>query len=128
TVNFKTPYPSFLEAASQACLGIVTPTAAAAEAYAGFGEKPVGSGPFTITSNIANQSITEARNPNYEWGREGLTHQGPACLSGSDFTEVPQPSTRIGQLVSGDVDAGGKVLFPPLNTAPTNNTTQHLYS
>jgi peptide/nickel transport system substrate-binding protein len=122
TVNFKTPYPSFLEAASQAFLGIVSPTAAAAEGYAGFGEKPVGSGPFTITSNIANQSITEARNPNYEWGPEGLTHQGPACLSGIDFTEVPQPSTRIGQLVSGDVDAAETILPPDYKTALTNGS------
>ncbi|HEY3942260.1 MAG TPA: ABC transporter substrate-binding protein [Acidimicrobiales bacterium] len=117
TVNFKTPYPAFLEAASQAFLGIVSPTAAMADGPAGFGEKPVGSGPFVITSNIPNQSVTETRNPDYDWGPAGLTHKGAACVGGITFTEVPQSSTRIGQLTKGDVDAAETILPPDYQTA-----------
>jgi peptide/nickel transport system substrate-binding protein len=120
TVNFKTPSPSFLEAASQAFLGIVSPTAVAAEGATGFGQLPVGSGPFVITSNIANQSVTEVRNPNYNWGPVGLTHQGPACLAGITFSEVPETSTRIGQLEGGQVDAAETILPPDYETALTN--------
>jgi peptide/nickel transport system substrate-binding protein len=122
TVNFKTPYPAFLEAASQAFLGIVSPTAATSEGTVGFGEKPVGSGPFIITSNIPNQSITEVRNPNYDWGPADLPHKGPACLSGIDFTEVPQSSTRIGQLTKGQVDAAETILPPDYRTALTDSS------
>jgi peptide/nickel transport system substrate-binding protein len=122
TVNFKTPYPSFLEAASQAFLGIVSPTAATSEGTVGFGQKPVGSGPFTITSNIPNQSITELRNPSYDWGPAGLPHKGAACLSGIDFTEVPQSSTRIGQLTKGQVDAAETILPPDYQTALSDSS------
>jgi peptide/nickel transport system substrate-binding protein len=116
TVNFSAPYPGFLEAASQAFLGIVSPTAAKKEGTAGFGEHPVGSGPFEITSNIADQSITEVRNPGYDWGPAGLNHQGPACLSKIIFTEVPTESTRAGQLEHGQVDAAETILPPDYTT------------
>jgi ABC-type oligopeptide transport system substrate-binding subunit len=43
----------------------------------GFGQHPVGSGPFEITSNVANQSITEVRNPSYDWGRPASPTPGP---------------------------------------------------
>jgi peptide/nickel transport system substrate-binding protein len=126
TVNFKAPYPGFLEAASQAFLGIVDPTAAQKEGTAGFGEHPVGSGPFEITSNVANQSITEVRNPRYDWGPSGLNHQGAACLSGITFTEVPQESTRVGQLQQGQVDAAETIL-PPDYTTVSGDKNLNLY-
>jgi peptide/nickel transport system substrate-binding protein len=116
TVNFNAPYPGFLEAASQAFLGIVDPTAAQKEGTVGFGQHPVGSGPFEITSNVANQSITEVRNPHYDWGPAGLAHQGAACLNGITFTEVPQASTRVGQLQNGQVDAAETILPPDYQT------------
>jgi len=116
TVNFSAPYPEFLEAASQAFLGIVDPTAAQKEGTVGFGQHPVGSGPFEITSNVPNQSITEVRNPNYAWGPAGLNHQGPACLAKIVFTEVPEASTRVGQLEQGQVDAAETILPPDYQT------------
>lgn len=121
TVNFKSPYPNFLEAASQAFLGIVSPTAAKKEGFAGFGQKPVGSGPFKVTSNVANQQITEVRNPAYHWGPQGIAHQGPACLSGIDFVEVPEASTRLGQLTKGQVDAAETILPPYYQTLKSDS-------
>jgi peptide/nickel transport system substrate-binding protein len=122
TVNFTTPYPGFLEAASQAFLGIVDPTAAKKEGTTGFGQHPVGSGPFEITSNVADQSITEIRNPKYDWGPAGLTHQGPACLSKIVFTEVPEASTRVGQLQHSQVDAAETILPPDYQTVLSDSS------
>jgi peptide/nickel transport system substrate-binding protein len=126
TVNFSAPYPAFLEAASQAFLGIVDPAAAQREGPAGFGSKPVGSGPFEITSNVPDQGITEVRNPAYNWGPAGLNHQGPACVSKIQFTEVPEESTRVGQLDKGQVDAAETIL-PPDYTAVHANKSLRLY-
>jgi peptide/nickel transport system substrate-binding protein len=126
TVNFSQPYPDFLEAASQAFLGIVSPTAVQKEGNVGFGQHPVGSGPFEITSNVANQSITEVRNPKYDWGPAGVNHQGPACLSGIDFSEVPEESTRAGQLEHGQVDAAETIL-PPDYTTVLSDSSLKLY-
>jgi peptide/nickel transport system substrate-binding protein len=120
TVNFKAPYAAFLEAASQAFLGIVDPTAAQKEGPAGFGSKPVGSGPFEITGNVPDQSITEVRNPAYNWGPAGLTHQGPACVSKILFTQVPEESTRVGQLDKGQVDAAETILPPDYQAVHAN--------
>jgi peptide/nickel transport system substrate-binding protein len=126
TVNFKTPYPAFLEAASQAFLGIVDPTAAQREGTAGFGAHPVGSGPFEITSNVPDQSITEVRNPDYDWGPAGLAHQGPACVDKIVFAEVPEESTRVGQLTRGQVDAAETIL-PPDYQAVSTDKSLNLY-
>jgi peptide/nickel transport system substrate-binding protein len=126
TVNFKSPYPGFLEAASQAFLGIVSPTAAAKEGTVGFGAHPVGSGPFEVSSNVADQAITEIRNPGYNWGPAGLTHTGPACLGKITFTEVPEESTRAGELEHGQVDAAETIL-PPDYTTVAGNSDLKLY-
>lgn len=135
-VNFTRPYPDFLEAASQAFLGIVSPTAvnkavAAAHGnqrvgYANFGLKPVGSGPFEITSNVVNQQIVEVARPAYNWGPAGLTHKGPACLGKIVFAEVPELSTRVGQLMSGQVGAAETIL-PPDYQEVQSNPSLNLY-
>jgi peptide/nickel transport system substrate-binding protein len=126
TVNFSTPYPGFLEAASQAFLGIVDPAAAQKEGTAGFGQHPVGSGPFEITSSIPDQSITEVRNPHYDWGPASLAHHGPACLNQIIFTEVPQETTRVGQLEHGQVDAAETIL-PPDYQSVRDDSSLKLY-
>jgi peptide/nickel transport system substrate-binding protein len=41
-----------------------------------------------------------------------LNHQGAACLDKIVFTEVPEESTRVGQLEPGQVDAAETILPP----------------
>ena len=96
------------------------PTAAAKEGTVGFGQHPIGSGPFEITANVANQEITEVRNPAYDWGPAGLNHTGPACLSKIVFTQVPEESTRAGELEHGQVDAAETILPPDYTTVQSN--------
>lgn len=111
TVNFTKPYPPFLEAASQAFLGIVSPTAVE-KLGSSFGQIPVGSGPFIITQNQPNLVVAEKRNPDYNWGPAGLKHRGAACVDGIAFKEVPTSSTRSGAILAGTVDAAETILPP----------------
>jgi peptide/nickel transport system substrate-binding protein len=61
-----------------------------------FGQKPVGTGPFTLTQWSQNQQIELAANPNY-WN-------GAPKVAKLIFSTIPDASTRLAQLLSGGVD------------------------
>ena len=65
-ITFKKPYAGFLDGASQAFLGIVSPTAAR-QAGKDFGQRPVGTGPFVFKEWVRQDHITLERNPDYNW-------------------------------------------------------------
>ncbi|MBV7327748.1 hypothetical protein KFU94_05705 [Chloroflexi bacterium TSY] len=58
---------------------------------------PVGTGPFTFVEWISGQSITLAKNPDY-W-QEGLPY-----LDELVYRPIPEPSTRVVELQTGNVD------------------------
>ncbi|MEZ4676849.1 MAG: ABC transporter substrate-binding protein [Caldilineaceae bacterium] len=58
---------------------------------------PIGTGPFTFVEWISGQSITLAKNPNY-W-QEGLPY-----LDEIVYRPIPEPSTRVVELQTGNVD------------------------
>jgi peptide/nickel transport system substrate-binding protein len=62
----------------------------------GFGQKPIGTGPFTLTQWLQNQQIELAANPNY-WN-------GSPKVAKLIFSTIPDASTRLAQLLSGGVD------------------------
>lgn len=62
----------------------------------GFGQKPIGTGPFSLTQWLPNQQIELAANPNY-WG-------GKPKVAKLIFSTIPDASTRLAQLLSGGVD------------------------
>ena len=60
-------------------------------------EQPIGTGPFKFVAWTRNQSIQFERNPDY-W-REGLPY-----LDELTFTMVPDATTRVNLLLTGEVD------------------------
>ena len=78
-------------------LWIPSPTAIAA-AGDGFGEAPVGAGPFVLQSRTPNSQTVLARNPDY-W-QEGLPK-----LDTLTFTTVVEPQATYDTLASGGADA-----------------------
>ncbi len=64
----------------------------------------VGSGPFVVAGGNGVTSVDLKRRAGYDWGPPGSGHQGEAYLSGIDYTTVPEESTAIGALESGQAD------------------------
>ncbi|MEU4743965.1 ABC transporter substrate-binding protein, partial [Actinosynnema sp. NPDC023658] len=106
-VRFTKPFAPFLQAASTTYLGIASP-----KALTGFAgslcDHLVGSGPFTYERHVAQQEVALRRNPDHAWAAEGQ-RAGPARLERLVFRFVPESTTRLGGLTSGQVDAAAAI-------------------
>ena len=112
-ITFSQPFAPFLQAASAPQLGFYSPATIAkngAQLGSG-GPVDVGTGPFVFSSYTKGQSVVLTRNPNYHWAPATDPHQGPAYLDKLTFRFLPQDSTRIGALQSGQVQ--GASAIPP---------------
>jgi len=102
TVKFKTPYAPFLDSAAQPYLSIVSPTAV--QKYGqNFGNNPVGTGPFKFDSYKVDDVVRMVKNPEYKWGPTMFKHQGPPYLDAISWRIIPEPSTRLAALQSGEI-------------------------
>jgi peptide/nickel transport system substrate-binding protein len=107
-LNLKYAYSPLMEGLSEAFLGFNSPTAVA-KYGANYAEHPVGTGPFMFDSMVNGQKIVLSRNPHYDWPPAGSMTAGPPALSSLTFEVVPQDSTRIGALESGQLGAAESV-------------------
>lgn len=105
-VTFSAPLAPFLQAASTAYLGFYSPKtlATAADKLCAGGPAAVGTGPFAFTSYTRGQSVVLTRNPAYNWAPPTAKHTGRAYLDSVTFRILPENSTRVGALTSGQVD------------------------
>jgi len=70
---------------------------------------PIGTGPFTFVEWVSGQKITLKKNPNY-W-QKGLPY-----LDEVVFRPIPEPSTRVVELQTGNVDLLNEVPFKDVKT------------
>ena len=110
TVTFAKSNSPFLQAASTAFLGMLSPKAFAAGPQA-MCDKPVGSGPFVVGGHVPQQNVTLTKRAGYNWGTPGAKHQGTAYLDKVTINIVPENGVRLGSLRSNQVDAVANV--PP---------------
>ncbi|AWE08729.1 ABC transporter substrate-binding protein [Lysinibacillus sp. 2017] len=90
------PQAPFLKNIAMAAFGIASPTAFEANPDT-FGDNPVGTGPFKFVEWKRNDSITLVKNENY-W-QDGLPK-----LDKVIFRAIPDNSTRLNALVTGEID------------------------
>lgn len=109
-VTLDETFAPFLRNLSMTKLAIVSPTAVAKHG-AVFAQNPVGTGPFRFASLKTGTEIRLERNPEYRWGSRGE----PARIDKLTFRNVPEESTRVAVLQSGQVHASD--LIPPQNLA-----------
>lgn len=101
-VKFKTPYAPFLSSVSGTVLAPVSP-AAVQKLGADFGTKPVGTGPFKFDSYTTDTVVRIVKNPDYNWAPSIFTHQGAPYLDAISWRIIPESSTRLAALQSGEV-------------------------
>jgi peptide/nickel transport system substrate-binding protein len=105
-VKFGASYPLFLRDAARQWLAISSPTALAKYGK-DYGRNPVGTGPFKFVQWDPQSQIVLERNPDYNWGPEFASHQGPAYLDKVVFRILPEAATRLTALESGEIQVAG---------------------
>jgi peptide/nickel transport system substrate-binding protein len=82
-----------------------------------FSKTPVGTGPFTFVEWVSGQDITVAKNPNY-W------LAGQPYLDSVVFRPIVEPSTRVVDLQSGNVDLLNAVPLKDVGTLQKDSSVQ----
>lgn len=109
------PNHTMLRRFTRAYFGITSIEAVEKQGLDDFARNPVGSGPWSFVEWIQSNRLVLERNDEYNWAPPIFDHQGPAYLDGITFQEIPDPSTRVNALESGDVDLLEEV--PPVDVA-----------
>jgi peptide/nickel transport system substrate-binding protein len=69
-----------------------------------YGRQPVGLGPYRLKEWRTGDRLILERNPDFNWG-PGYAHPGPPYLQFVEFRVIPEYSTRLAGLESGELDA-----------------------
>ncbi len=101
-IVFTAPNASFLHQQAAGNFGISSPTALKKYGPTGFGNHPVGSGPFMFSSYAAGSQLTLVKNPAYKWGPAALSEK-PPLLDKLIFRIVTDDSGRYNALQSGQL-------------------------
>jgi len=112
--HLREPYAPFLDVLAQGWLAIFSGKALT-ENPRGFGEKPVGSGPFVLESYSFQRGMKLVRRADYHWAPDFLRHRGPAYLERIHVDVVPESLIRYSSLRSGQYDF--TLSAPPQNAA-----------
>jgi peptide/nickel transport system substrate-binding protein len=100
-ITFKEPYAPFLTYLAGGWLALLSPKATAAQGGA-VNLKPVGSGPFAVAEYAPKDHITLARNAQYNRRAPWSDHAGPARLERVVWKIIPESSTRVATVQSGE--------------------------
>ncbi|MBB2976921.1 peptide/nickel transport system substrate-binding protein [Microbacterium endophyticum] len=103
TVNFSQPNVQFEQGATTMSLGILSEDTIAATAEERC-QSIVGTGAFTLTSYVPNDSVVIDRRDGYDWASELREHEGDAYLETVTFPIITEASVRTGGLTSGEYD------------------------
>ncbi len=64
--------------------------------------QPIGTGPYKVTGKSADGVWTLAANPDYGWGSDAVTNKKAPYVSTMKLRTVPEVSTRVATLESGE--------------------------
>jgi peptide/nickel transport system substrate-binding protein len=121
-IRFSEPNASFLHQQAAGNFGIASPTALKKYGPTGFGNHPVGTGPFKFVSYATGDQLNLARNPAYRWG-PAVFGTGPAKLDKLIFRIVTDDSGRYNALQSGQLQIA--MNLPPNDIAAAKKSGQY---
>ncbi len=101
-IVFSQPNASFLHQQAAGNFGIASPSALKKYGPTGFGNHPVGTGPFKFVSYQTGNQLNLVKNPAYKWG-PSVFGSGPAKLDKLVFRIVTDDSGRYNALQSGQL-------------------------
>ena len=101
-IILKEPFAPLLDGLSEGYHGMISP-AALQKFGKDYDRNPVGTGPFVFQEWVANDHVTVRKNPDYNWGSSAYGHQGPPYLDKITFKMIPEASTRLATLETGEV-------------------------
>jgi peptide/nickel transport system substrate-binding protein len=101
-IVFTEPNAGFMHQQAAGNFGIASPAALAKYGPTGFGNNPVGTGPFKFVSYAPGSELALAKNPAYTWGPTALSAK-PPLLDKLIFRIVTDDSGRYNALQSGQL-------------------------
>lgn len=119
TFSYSSPFAPLLQALSLPYLGIQSPTYLKKTKVTT--NTVVGSGPFVLQSFKPGTGSVLTRRADYKWGPGFAKNRGPSYLDEISFKYLPEASTRLGALQSGELQAIDEV--PPANEASIKNSS-----
>jgi peptide/nickel transport system substrate-binding protein len=100
-VVFSASNPAFFNVVSNGVFGISSP--AALEKYgAGYGQHPVGTGPFSFESFTSDSDVKLVRNNDYKWGPAAYG-TGPSALESLTFRILTDQTAQSNALSTGEI-------------------------
>jgi peptide/nickel transport system substrate-binding protein len=102
-IVFTAPNAGFLHQQAAGNFGIDSPAALAKYGATGFGNHPVGTGPFVFSEYVSGDHLTVVKNPKYTWGPPALGNAGPAYLDELVFRIITDASGLYDGLQTGQV-------------------------
>ncbi|WP_084727330.1 ABC transporter substrate-binding protein [Rhodococcoides yunnanense] len=103
-VDFDAPRAGFLAAAASPALGIISAESLTRPLDSRRAGEISGTGPYIIESTTPNESVVLHKRPDYDWAPGDAAHTGAAYLDTVTWNYLPEAATRLGALVSGQVD------------------------
>jgi peptide/nickel transport system substrate-binding protein len=100
-VSFENPYAPFLVYAAGGTLAMVS-IAAVEELGDGFGTQIVATGPFMVESYTAKDNVRLIKWADYNRQAPWSDHEGPPYLDSLVFKFIPEPSTRVTTVETGE--------------------------
>jgi len=100
-VTFSAPFAPFLTYLASGWLGLVSPKSTPGQGTA-VGQRPVASGPFTISEYVAGDHVTLTRNAAYTRRAPWSDHAGPPYLDRIIWRFIPEAGTRVTTVQTGE--------------------------
>ena len=121
-IVFTTPNAGFLHQQAAGNFGIASPTALKKYGPTGFGNHPVGSGPFKFESYATGDRLSLVKNTAYKWAPAALA-TGVPNLDKLVFRIISDDSGRYNALQSGQVDIA--MNLPPNDIAAASKSSKY---